>query len=434
MKFARLVPPSSPLSAEVSIPGSKSFTNRSLVTAALAHGTSLLYGPSKSADSEVVIRALQPLGIEISGEDPLSVSGGSFQPWRGTIDVGPAGTSMRFLTALCAALPGAEVVLQGSERMHRRPIAPLVSALRALGADITYLGDEGCPPLRITGRSLEGTRASLEGSVSSQFFTALLLVAPLLRHGLTLEVEGTQISRSYIDMTLSSMERFGVVVHNDEYRRYIVAPEARYTAQQYHIEGDGTGATYFWGLAAISGGRVRTYHVPATSSQGDATFPALLEQMGCFVTSGTDSRGAWIEIAAPDTLHGISCDMELMPDAAQTLAVVAAVARGVTTITGLSTLRVKETDRIAAVRTELTKLGIRVESTDDSLTIWGATPTAARISTYEDHRMAMAFAMLGARFSGIEIEAPDVVGKSFPNFWEALGTCGVSVEFGSSEP
>jgi 3-phosphoshikimate 1-carboxyvinyltransferase len=256
----------------------------------------------------------------------------------------------------------------------------------------------------------------MNGEISSQFISALLLTAPLHHKPVTVEVQGEQISKSYIDMTIQSIADFGVKVHNDAYRRYSCEPGEGYWSRQYAVEGDASGASYLWGVAAISGGEVTVENVNPNSAQGDIKFPDLLEQMGCSVTRYERS----ITVRGAATLRGIEVDMSLMPDTAQTLAVVASCAQGRTTMRGLSTLRVKETDRIAALHTELGKLGIHSEPGPDFLVVHGGKPHGARIATYEDHRMAMSFAMLGSRISGMEIEDPYVVSKSFPSFWEVL--------------
>jgi 3-phosphoshikimate 1-carboxyvinyltransferase len=426
--------------AQVDIPGSKSFTNRALIMAALSCGNSQLQRASLSDDSRALLNALRQLGLTYQQRGTqISVTGlSSFESaFRGEVDVGPAGTSCRFLCALFAGLAGCEVTLKGSERLHMRPIADLVNALRGVGARIEYLGRDGCPPLAIHGQALPGGRVAIPGSTSSQFFSALLLCSPLFTHGLEIEVQGEQISRSYIDMTLQSMRDFGISVSNENYRRYSVPAGARYQARNYCIEGDGSGASYFWGIAAVNRGCIRVLNINPESAQGDVHFPQLLAQMGCQLRSGFEhaadgSRVGWIEIqGAP--LTAIDADLTLLPDCAQTLAVVAACASGRSTLRGLSTLRIKETDRIAALQTELAKLGVETSASADSLSIEGlghecAALRPARIATYEDHRMAMSFAVLAGRFNGLQIEEPQVVTKSFPDFWERLQALGIGVQ------
>jgi 3-phosphoshikimate 1-carboxyvinyltransferase len=424
-----LTPPGRPIEAEFTIPGSKSYTNRALITAAIANGPSLLRSASMSKDSEAMCEAIAKLGIQVCHQpDGLLVEGrgGSFVPFRGTIDIGPAGTTMRFLTALCSMIEGAEIVLRGSERMHARPIAELVDGLRQLGAEIEYLESKGCPPLRIRGKRLEGGIIEMAGGISSQFFSAIMLAAPLLTSSLTIQVRGEQTSRSYIDMTVDSLRQFGVQVENRDYRSYLIEAGQSVRSGNCNIEGDASGASYLWGLAAVSSGRVRVHNLNPSSAQGDIRFPSLLERMGCTATSGFDGGTGWIEVRAPKhQLTAINADMTLMPDTAQTLAVIASTARGESLLSGLHTLRIKETDRILALKTELEKCGIACRDTDSTLAVLGGKPHGARIATYDDHRMAMSFAVLGSTLPGLEIEEPAVVDKSFPEFWRYLDQCGI---------
>lgn len=400
--------------------------------AALATGVSRLSKISPSTDSEALIAALQKLGVGIHTSDETTLivegSGGNLRPYVGTIDVGPAGTTMRFLTALCAGIPGADITLRGSERMHARPIRDLVETLRQAGAEIDYLGSEGCPPLRIhSSNQLTGGRLSLNGSTSSQYISALLLAAPLFHEGLEVSIEGVQTSTSYIDMTLQSLADFGLTASHGSYQSFAVKPGQRYQAREYQVEGDASGASYLWAIAAISGGIVAVENVNPHSAQGDIKFPELLRRMGCSVGYGERS----ITVSGPTRLTAIEADMTLMPDTAQTLAVIAACAEGTTILRGLHTLRVKETDRIAALHHELHKMGIATEPGPDYLVIHGGTPHGARIATYEDHRMGMSFAALAASIPGIEIEEPRVVDKSFPSFWETIAAMGIRGELHS---
>ncbi len=427
----RLLPPTHPISGSITLPGSKSYTNRALVVAALCDGLTSLKAASPSDDSVALIAGLNKLGVRVesSGEELLVHGrGGRFTPFKGKIDVGPAGTTMRFLTSLCCLVEGGDIVLCGSERMHARPVQDLVEAWRSLGADITYLGTEGCPPLRIRGsREGLGSQVAMKGDISSQFFSSMLLVSPLLPHGLTLNVIGEQTSKSYIDMTLQTMKAFGVAISHEHYTCYRASTGRTYTPRHYTIEGDASGASYFWGLAAVSGGVVKVHNLSPNSIQGDVHFSGLLEEMGCTCRSSTKEGESWIEIAGPTTLQGLEADMESMPDTALTMAVIAACAEGQTHLTGLHTLRHKETDRLVALHQELQAVGIHTEITEDSITIWGGTPHGASIQTYDDHRMAMSFALLGSRIEGIVIEDPSVVTKSFPMFWDFLSSLQIGV-------
>jgi 3-phosphoshikimate 1-carboxyvinyltransferase len=424
----RLTRPAALPEVHYRLPGSKSYTNRALVIAAYSRSETVLRYPSLSNDSLAMLEALRKIGVQIEQtRDQLTVDARRLgeAPFRGTIDVGPAGTTMRFLVSLCSFLPGVEVTLVGSERMHERPISDLVDALSQCGARIEYLGRHGCPPLRITGAlPAENAAVAINGNVSSQFFSSLLMAGPLMPRGLKIEVLGEQISRSYIDMTLHSMAQFGVTVQNHDYRSYHVAPGQQYQGGTHSIEGDASGASYLWSIAAMSGGTVRVSNVRHDSRQGDMRYPDLLEKMGCLVTRGTTEGSDWIEVSGRE-LSGIETDMTLMPDTAQTLSVVASLARGRTRITGLSTLKVKETDRLLAVHTELKKAGISSQISNDSIEISGGVPRPARFATYEDHRMAMSFALFALVLPSIEIEDPEVVAKSFPEFWDFFARAGV---------
>lgn len=416
-------------SGVIQLPGSKSYTNRALIIASLAKGKSILTGVSLSDDSRVLMDSLKKLGVTLKqagGILTVMGTGGKFLPYRGEIDVHGAGTALRFLTALCSLVPNTDITLRGNERLHARPIKDLVDTLRSLGAGIEYLGKEGCPPIRIQGTKIVTKQeVTIPGQTSSQFISALLLVAPLLPKGLKLNISGEQTSKSYIDMTVASMQSFGVTVSNNQYREYIIPPKQNYLPQEYQIEGDLSGASYFWGMAAVAGRKVKVTNLNLQSAQGDLQFPKLLQQMGCDVTTGETNGSGWIEVGRTGPLKSIAADMSSMPDTAQTLAVVASCAKGKSLLTGLSTLKNKETDRLSALQKELDKTGIKTEIGNDYVMIQGATPHGARIASYGDHRMAMAFAILGSTVPNITIESPEVVNKSFPNFWDKIRSLGI---------
>ncbi len=418
-----------PVIKTISIGGSKSYTNRALIMASLGNGKSTLSSISMSDDSEILVQALRQLGIEIFQVDKETLevtgNGGNFLNHNTSINVGHAGTAMRFLTALCSLVPGS-VVLDGSSRMRERPIQDLVQALRKLGTEISYLENDGFPPIKILGGSHTSSKVSISGKVSSQFITALLLVSPALKNGLEITVEGEQISRSYIDMTIDGMKSFRVEVSNDDYKKYAVKPGQHYQGTQYQVEGDASGASYLFAIAAVSGSTITVENCNPSSAQGDIHFPDILEKMGCKVVKNSIKNT--ITVTGPKQLHGVSIDMSLMPDTAQTLAVVAAFAKGSTKITGLSTLKVKETDRLEAVKNELKKMGILCDVTSDSLTIVGGKPNGALIQTYKDHRMALSFSVAGSVIPDMRIENPSVVNKSFPGYWKILETLGVGIK------
>lgn len=429
MEKIELIPPGKPITGIVEIGGSKSYTNRALIIAALAEGKSRITSLSSSDDSKVLIHALQQLGISISIIDPTTAevegNGGNFIQKSLSLDVRHAGTAMRFLIALCSLVPGV-ITLDGSSRMRERPIKDLIDALRQLGVDISCTNNEGFPPLTIRGGSVTKSKILMSGKVSSQFITALLLIAPVLKKGLEITILDEQISKSYIDMTIDSMKSFSVKVINDDYKKYMVGPLQRYCGTQYGVEGDASGASYLFALAAVTSGTVTVTNINPRSAQGDVHFPDILEQMGCKVVK--DSIKKSITVSGPKKLKAVSVDMSIMPDTAQTLAVVAAFAKGKTEITGLSTLRVKETDRIAATQQELLKMGIINQATKDSLTVYGGVPYGVFIKTYKDHRMALAFSVAGAILRGIQIEDPNVVNKSFPDYWEKIRLLGVDTK------
>lgn len=415
-----LKPRNDTIAASVLLPGSKSYSNRALILAAQTGGLSTLVNPSPSDDSIAMVHALQQIGVVATkaSETIWTVEAPPLAaPYRGGIDVGPAGTTMRFLTAFMATTPGIDVTLHGSERMHQRPIRHLVDTLRTAGANIEYLGTEGCPPLRIRGRSdLIGSNLRISGSTSSQFVSSLLLVSSRFADGFRLCIEGELTSRSYVEMTLQSLADFGVTIREESDGVFVSEEGQKPLPCRYEVECDLSGASYFWGIAAVTGGKVTVENVNPKSSQGDLGFLELLQSMGCQVEVGEN----FVAVQGPSELRGTTCDMSLLPDTAQTLAVVAACAKGATIIRGLKTLRVKETDRIAALQTELAKTGIRCDTSDDSITVYGGNPAFAEIDTYDDHRMAMSFAVLGFRGSGIAIRHPHVVTKSFPSFWKVL--------------
>jgi 3-phosphoshikimate 1-carboxyvinyltransferase len=324
------------------------------------------------------------------------------------------------LTALLASIPGCEVLLKGSERLHQRPINSLVDALRGVGASIEYKGLPGCAPLLIKGSQLScSERVLIDGSQSSQFISALLLCGPRIS-GLSLDITGTLVSKSYLEMALDTIKQFRGQVESSSDLLSHTCRKTQYSAREYHVEADASGACYFWGIAAVSRGQIKITGINPDSVQGDMHFPKLLQEMGCEVVYSDNS----VTVSCSEKLKGITCDMTQLPDSAQTLAVIAASASGRTFINGLSTLRIKETDRLLALKTELSHCGISSQINDDSIEVIGGTPHHAEIKTYEDHRMAMSFALLGALPSGISIHEPQVVTKSFPDFWHRLRNLG----------
>ncbi len=417
----RVVPAAGPVKASVRLPGSKSITNRALLLSAFADGTSLLRAPLHSDDTFYMAQCLRDLGVNVEkiadGDFRVEGAGGAFAAPAKPLSVGNSGTTVRFLTAAaCLAPAGADVVLDGVARMRERPIRDLLGALLTLGVGAESVNGHGCPPVRVRGGGLPGGACRLRGDVSSQFLSALLQVAPYARTDVTIEIIGDLISKPYIDITQAVMRSFGADFVNEDYRCLKVPAGQRYGAQDYSIEADASNASYFLAAAAVSGGKVTLENLSSTSIQGDARFVDVLERMGCDVT-----RGRHLSVTGPERLRAVSLNMEAMPDMAQTLAVVCAFADGPSRISGLGSLRVKETDRVAAVAKELPKLGVHVEEGRDSWTIHppsGGVYQSAEIDTYDDHRMAMACAVAGLRVPNVIINDPGCVAKTFPDFWQ----------------
>lgn len=420
--------PVSSVNGEVTLPGSKSLSNRILLLAALAEGETRISNLLDSDDVRYMLEALTALGVTLTLNDDKTEcvvqgrgqgNGGSFS-YDGalTLFLGNAGTAMRPLCAALAASDG-EFTLTGEPRMYERPIGDLVDCLRATGADISYLGEESYPPLLIHGSRLRGGRVSIRGNISSQFLTAMLMAAPLCDDDLEIVVEGELVSKPYIRITLDVMQRFGVTVDNHDYQRFVVRAGQRYRAPgDIMVEGDASSASYFLAAAAIAGGTVRVHGTGSASVQGDARFADVLEQMGAKVTWGD----TWIEVSRGQ-LKGIDVDLNHIPDAAMTIATTALFAEGSTAIRNIYNWRVKETDRLAAMATELRKVGATVEEGEDYIVI---TPPAnilpAEIDTYDDHRMAMCFSLAAFGDSVITINDPGCTAKTFPGYFDLFNS------------
>lgn len=407
------------------LPGSKSISNRVLLLAALAHGDTLIDGLLDADDTRVMREALMVLGVSLSeaaGILHVRGSAGRFPVRNAELLLGNAGTAYRSLTA-ALAFSGGRYLLDGVARMRERPIGDLVDALNALGARIEYVGKAGFPPLRVEPTTaLKADHTVVRGDVSSQFLTGLLMAAPLCapERGLRIRVEGPLISRPYVDMTVALMQRFGVLVERtgDEF----VVPRTSYSSPgRFVVEGDASGASYFLALGAIAGGPVRVQGVGRDSVQGDVRCIEALQQMGARGELGDD----YVEAAAPPgRLRGIDIDLNHIPDAAMTLAVVALFADGPTTLRNIGSWRVKETDRIAAMGTELRKLGATVDEGPDWIRV---RPPAGRIleasvDTYDDHRMAMCLSLAAAGGVPVHIRDPQCVSKTFPDYFSALAS------------
>jgi 3-phosphoshikimate 1-carboxyvinyltransferase len=410
--------------ANVVVPGSKSITNRALLVAALAEGRSEITGALFSDDTRYMAAALNELGLRVESDAEacrflVDGGGGTFPATRADLFVGNAGTAMRFLTA---ALPLGHGTyrIDGIPRMRKRPIGPLLQALNDLGGDAVSEEGTGCPPVVVRANGLRGGTARVAGDQSSQFFSALLLAAPYARDGVTIEVTGDLVSKPYMVMTAAVMRAFGVEVELDEseWRRFRVAAGQRYVGRSYHVEPDASNASYFFAVAAVTGGRIRIEGLGSTSTQGDLRFVDALAAMGASVSIGDVAT----EVTGPSNgrLRGIDLDFNAISDTAQTLAAIAPFADGSTTIRGIHHARLKETDRIAAMATELRRMGQQVEERPDGLTIHPRPVQPARIETYDDHRMAMSFAIAGLRAPGITILDPGCVAKTFPDYFDRL--------------
>lgn len=407
------------IDAAVKIPGSKSYTNRALITALLADGESVIKNALISEDTGVMVSCLKEIGIpvnKISEDGTFVVKGcaGKIPVNNAKLFASNAGTVVRFLTTVLT-LGGGQYEIDGNERMRQRPIQQLIDALNHLGADVMSKEGTGCPPVVINANGLGGGTVEIPGNISSQYISSILLSASYANNDVRIIVINDLASKNYIDMTIDVMSKFGVAVERNSYKEFFVKEGQNYRGCEYMVEPDASGASYFFAAAAITGGRIRVEGLGEDSLQGDATFVDILKKMGCRIRKSRD----WLEVEGGE-LVGIDVDMNDTPDVVQTLAPVAVFAEGKTRIRNVRNLRYKETDRIAAIVNELRKAGIEAKEYEDGLEINPSTPHAAQISTYNDHRMAMSFSLLGLRTKGIKIENPECVEKTFPDFFERL--------------
>ncbi len=419
MQHTMEITPIGPVRATVRPPGSKSITNRAMVCAALADGTSTLVGALDSEDTQVMAEALRQLGIGIDHDaatQTLTIQGqgGKLAVPPAEIYVANSGTTIRFLAAM-VSLGNGVFRLDGTPRMRERPIGDLVQSLRQLGVDARCEAAEGFPPVLINAAGLPGGDAAIRGDVSSQFLSGLLMAAPYARRPVTLKVIGTLVSQPYVQMTLAVMKAFGIDLPHDELRRFSVSAGEHYRGCRYAIEPDASAASYFFAAAAITGGEVTVEGLSRASLQGDVAFVEVLARMGCRVVHGDDR----ITVSG-GKLRGITTDMNAISDTVQTLAAVALFADGPTTISGVGHIRHKETDRIGALATELRKLGATVEELADGLRIAPGVLRGAAIDTYQDHRMAMSLSLVGLRQPGVVIRDPDCTAKTYPGFFDDL--------------
>ena len=422
MTFIEMQPVTSPVCGVIRPPGSKSITNRAMVMAALAKGPLIMTGVLDSQDTRVMVESLRRLGFTVEQDiDRCSCTvhglGGRISAASADLWLENSGTSIRFLTSLCALGLGT-YLLDGVERMRQRPIADLVDALKPLGASIRFEQPQSdCPPIVVEGSSgcLQGGATRIHGDISSQFLSSLLMAAPACGKPVHVTVDGDLVSKPYILMTLQMMQAFGASVqYPDDLSSFFIQPQP-YVAGTYYIEPDASAASYFFGAAAVTGGAVTVTGLSRHALQGDVGFAEALERMGCEVSWQSDR----ITVKGRP-LHGIDIDMNAISDTAQTLSAVAVFADSPTTIRNVGHMRHKETDSIAAVVTELQRTGIQAEEMADGLRIFPGIPQPAEIQTYDDHRMAMSFSLLGLRVPGIRILDPGCTAKTYPRYFEDL--------------
>ncbi len=410
------------VNATVTVPGSKSYTNRALLVAALAEGRSRLTGALFSDDTHYMCEALRKLGVEIEADAEgcrfdVVGNGGKIPVDYAELYIGNAGTAARPLVSYLA-LGNGEFIIDGDAPMRQsRPISDLLDALKQLDVDVRSKFDNDFLPLIIRANGLKGGKTRLDASKSSQFLTSLMLVAPYAKKGIAIEVVG-EMKTPYIDITASVMKAFGVDVTHDNYKSFHIAGGQCYQPREYAVEPDASNASYFFAAAAVTGGHVRVTNLSTDSVQGDVQFVNVLEQMGCQVKRCGDA----IEVIGPDRLKGIDLDMKSISDTSLTLAAIAPFAEGPVTIRNIEHTRHQETDRIHAMVTELRRLGVPVTERQDGVEISPAQVTPAEIETYQDHRVAMGFSLVGLKAPGIRIKDPECVSKTFPTFFDVLET------------
>jgi 3-phosphoshikimate 1-carboxyvinyltransferase len=414
------IKPTHRIDATVKVPGSKSYTNRALITASLAEGESVIKNVLLSDDTRLMIACLKEVGVSIESgleDNALMVKGcgGTIPAREANLFAGNAGTVVRFMTAVLTLGKG-RYEIDGVERMRNRPIQELLNGLNQLGADVTSKENTGCPPVVINASGLKGGTIKMKGNISSQYISAILLAAPYAMNDVRVAITDSLVSKNYVDMTIEVMNKFGVNVNRNAYKEFHVSSDQSYKCCEYVVEPDASSASYFFAAAAITGGKVRIEGLGENSLQGDALFVDILSKMGCVIRKAKD----WLEVEG-GKLKGIDIDMNDTPDVVQTLVAVAVFAEGTTRIRNVKNLRYKETDRISALVNELKRIGVKVKEHEDGLDIEpSTTPHSAEISTYNDHRMAMSFALIGLRIRGIKIKNPECVYKTFPDFFERL--------------
>ncbi|MCW8130941.1 MAG: 3-phosphoshikimate 1-carboxyvinyltransferase [Planctomycetota bacterium] len=419
-------PVGGPVNFEIAVPGSKSITNRAMICGALADGPVTLTGGLFADDPHYMAEGLRALGFSVqadpaSGRIRIEGQGGRIPAADADLFVGNAGTAMRFLSAF-VCLGRGRYRLDGTARMRERPIADLIDGLRGVGVKARCEFENGCPPVIVEAAGLPGGTAQVDGSRSSQYVSALLMAAPYAASPLTVEVTGEFVSRPYVELTLRTMSDFGLLTATEGQRKYSPTHGVTYRPGVYAIEGDATAASYFLAAAAILGGRACVTNLRADSPQGDVHFASILGRMGCRVRQGILAGGRGIEVSRdPKTpLKAVHVDLNDMPDVAQTLAAVALFAEGTSHFINIGNLRIKETDRLKALAQELTRLGADVEEGPDELEITPGPPKDAAVETYDDHRMAMALALVGLGRPGVTVKNPACVAKTYPGYFQDL--------------
>lgn len=402
---------------QVAVPGSKSYTHRMLIATTLADGVSAVKNALISEDTLLTIQALRQMGAKIAVDNTdvgVEGTGGRLAPCNTPIDLGNSGTSMRLLTGV-AALGRTPYTLTGNARLQERPMQDLLVALRQMEVQAQSLKGNGCPPVEVCGAPINAKQVRINCQNSSQYLSALLLMAPLTPEGIDIEVVGGPVSKPYIDMTVALMQSFAIALDRRGYQQFFIPGGQSYRAGQYVVEADCSQAAYFWSAAAIGGMQIKVTGVNSATFQGDVHFVDLLEQMGCGVLRESDGIAV-----TGGPLKAIEADLADMPDQVPTLAVVAAFSRGTTVIKNVAHLKSKESDRLSATVTELNKMGIEASSTANTLIVKGGKPQGALIETYNDHRIAMSFAIAGLNTPGVCIRNENCVEKSFPAFWQVF--------------
>lgn len=436
MQIAKLTPNYQKINQTIKIPGCLSYTTRGLILASLTEQEVILENPLESEDVTALKASLQTLGIQIQQikdgflvknsikdvQKPNQKTKTEFGEVDFLVDINLSGRSARSLLPLLCLIPG-EKILTASKPFLKRPMHPQVDGLRQLGASIEYLGEEGKLPVKITSSSLRGGMVKMPGDISSQFFAGIMMIAPLIGE-VELVVEGEQVSKSYIDMTVEAMKNFGVVVRNSNYKNYLIRANQKYQTRHYTIEGDYSTASYFGVLAALTNSSLVLEGLRSDSLQGDKLVFEALHQMGNEVIFKDNNLSIYGKSLKPFKL-----DMERAIDQPPAMSVLAAFCEGESQISGIEILRYKESNRLEAIQNELSKMQITTQSDGKTLTIFGGSPKSAQISTYHDHRIAMSFALAGFRLPNMLIENPEVVGKSYPRFWNTLEKLGLRVDF-----